>query len=511
MRKIVFIAVMIPPVLFSTALFLQARSVDLGRITVRTVRVEKILPELLEDGSLRLTAELSEQVEPPCQVVWRFRGETHSYEFLSDQGRSAALAMGDRRAEVTVEACLSQGERLGGCAALTLTADLLDQAQDAAAWLEIHAPDLTEPGFLCRVQEDDQYQYVFYEVASRISTVTGEYILDNEDLSVNVPGGKVSVHRWYQGGRWRWEHARHDLKRISGPGGGLKAVEKGGTVYRAVKHEKGLFSDGVYQIQETDSGFRWESGDGEWKRYNPEGRLIAFGDGNGVIGRVLFRNGRPFCLSDRDNRPVLWLEYDDSGLLRSAYDLNGRGVTYRYRQGRLSSVTNVLGRETRFSYDPRGLLSETIGPEEEVTRIAYDKLGRVTSVRDAEGEGHSFDWEFDQKSSLYHCRVQEPSGRVVEIWFNKKGRAERVDVNGNTVRRMERVGSTLAVTDARGLTTCKTFDSRENLLQAVYPDGSTLKLDYHPRFNLLTKKINENGMITLFTYDQRGNLIRKVE
>ena len=110
-------------------------------------------------------------------------------------------------------------------------------------------------------------------------------------------------------------------------------------------------------------GYRWESRHGDWKRYNAEGRLTAFGDPNGVIGRILFRNGRPFCLSDRNNRPVLWLRHDQAGLLRTVYDRDGRGVTYRYREDRLSAVRDVMGKETRFAYDDAGRLAEVLGAE----------------------------------------------------------------------------------------------------------------------------------------------------
>ncbi|MGD8389728.1 MAG: hypothetical protein PVG49_21455, partial [Desulfobacteraceae bacterium] len=419
--------------LISAALALAAQgTLSLGELRVPAMKVTAITPELAGPGTLRLTASLNVPPQGGCPVTWRFKGPSHGYAFESAEGTSVLLFIGEEQSRVTVEACLSCGGNQGGCGELTLTADILETTQDVAAWMEIQISDFTEPQFICEHLGDDQYQYVFYDVASRVNTVTGEYSRAQEDLGVKVPGGRLSVHRRYQGGQWTWDPKRHDLTVVWGPEGTIASVKKGEVTYRPVPGEEDVFTDGTFRIAKTDPGFRWESRHGEWKRYNPEGRLIAFGDRTGVIGRVLFRDGHPYCLSDRNNRAVLWMEYDEAGLLRTAYDLTGRGVTYRYRSGRLSAATDVLGNETRFAYDPEGRLKEVIGPEGQETHIAYDAFGHVASVLDAQGKGHTFLWDYDQDVSLYYVRIQDPLGKVTEIWSNREGQARRVNVNGKT-------------------------------------------------------------------------------
>ena len=483
----------------------------LGPIQARTPSVTRITPAFQEGGTLRLTAHLSEPVKPPCTMAWRFSGPPRGYAFVSKEGASAVLAIGEHQAQVIVEACVARGDRTSGCKSIKLNADVVDSAQDVLEWKRVHAPDMTEADFLCQALDNDQYRLVVYNVASRVNTVTGEYLRDHEDLSVKVPGGRLAVHRWYQGGQWTWDHERHDLTPVIGPEGDITAIRKGNTPYRAVPGEKGVFTEGFFRIERTETGYRWESKTGQWKRYNPEGRLTAFGDRNGVIGRILFRNGRPFSLSDRNNRAVLWLEHDAEGRLRTAYDREGRGVTYRYRDGRLSAATDLLGNETRFAYDEKGRLSEVIEREGAITRISYNDLGRVASVLDQEGKGHRFTWDYDQEISLYYVRIEDPSGKQTEIWSNREGQARRVDVNGRTVHRIEKQGHTLIVTDARGLVTRKTFDDRRNLLEVVHPDGATVKKEYHPRLNSPIKAIDENGVETHFAYDDKGRLMEKKE
>ena len=490
---------------------LSAQTIHLGTIKVPIYKVTGITPEFTEDGSLMLIAETNRPVKPPLRIIWRFKGDDQGYAFLSDEGESVVLSIGEQETSVVVEACLAEEERSGGCRSITLTAALLDQAQDEAAWKDLLVPDFTEPDFICQVLDDDQYQFIFYEVASRVHTVTGEYLREKEDLAVKVPGGMLSIKRQYQSEGWTWDHERHDLTLVRAPEGAIESILKGTTSYRSDPEDKGSFTDGIYHILKTDEGFRWESKHGQWKRYNNEGRLTAYGDRNGIIGRILFQDGQPFCLSDRNNQGVLWFEYDDAGLLRTVYDQNGRGVTYRYREGRLSAVTDVLGNETRFSYDEAGRLAEIQEPEGARTRITYDNLNRVVAVLDGQDRGHTFTWDYDRDLSLYYVGIKNPAGKLTEIWSNKEGQARRVDINGRTVHEIKEKDNTLEITDSRGLITHKTFDNRRNLIEIIHPDGSRIQREYEPRFNRKVKEINENNITTLFSYDDKGNLIQKTE
>ena len=82
-----------------------------------------------------------------CPVTWRFKGPAHGYALKSTEGTSVLLTIGEQQARVTVEACLSGEAEPGGCATLTLTADILDAAQDLAAYQEVALSDFTEPRF----------------------------------------------------------------------------------------------------------------------------------------------------------------------------------------------------------------------------------------------------------------------------------------------------------------------------------------------------------------------------
>jgi|GEM_PF-5153121 len=51
---------------------------------------------------------------------------------------------------------------------------------------------------------------------------------------------------------------------------------------------------------------------------------------------------------------------------------------------------------------------------------ACHNSGRVASVLDNQGQGHPFAWDYDQKLSLYDARIEDPLGKLIKIWSNKK-------------------------------------------------------------------------------------------
>ena len=103
------------------------------------------------------------------------------------------------------------------------------------------------------------------------------------------------------------------------------------------------------------------------------------------------------------------------------------------------------------------------------------------------------------------------AGMVKEVWYDRNGETERVDVNGRTVRRIAKDGRNLLVTDERGNVTRKDFDEWKNLTRIVYPDGATVSFEYEHKYNQRVSGTNERGIRTDYAYDAAGNLVSKIE
>jgi RHS repeat-associated protein len=90
--------------------------------------------------------------------------------------------------------------------------------------------------------------------------------------------------------------------------------------------------------------------------------------------------------------------------------------------GNVVSVTDALGRTSRFAYDPLGRLSTVTDALDGVTRLAYDAAGNLASVTDARGlattyasDGFGQDWTVSSPDSGITRTTWDAAGRRTSI------------------------------------------------------------------------------------------------
>ena len=131
------------------------------------------------------------------------------------------------------------------------------------------------------------------KVGCSVNTVTRQYNDDAVDLTVKVPGGMVSVQRWFYNDQWSWEHTRNNLKfNLSSLGGGIESIDKGGVVYEASAIDANLFVHNVYKISRREHAYRWEDQRGNWKEFDAAGRLTSYGQPDRRFRSAVIRGGR---------------------------------------------------------------------------------------------------------------------------------------------------------------------------------------------------------------------------
>ncbi len=86
-----------------------------------------------------------------------------------------------------------------------------------------------------------------------------------------------------------------------------------------------------------------------------------------------------------------------------------------------------------------------------------------------------------------------------------------MDINGRNVKTIEIDGRTQYITYENKVQTVKEYDEWNNLIRETFTDGSERTHVYAPGTSQLLNRIDENGNVTEYTYDDVGNLIRKVE
>ncbi len=216
-------------------------------------------------------------------------------------------------------------------------------------------------------------------------------------------------------------------------------------------------------------------------------------------------------MADRNDRQVIWFEVNGEGKISAVRDLANRRVEYGYSDGLLTSVRDVLGNLSTYEYDAKGRMVKKTDAGGHLETISYDSYGNVSKVVDSQDHGHAFQFDYDSGKKQYYARINTSAGMVKEVWYDRKGETERVDVNGRTVRKIVKDGRNLLVTDERGNVTRKDFDEWKNLTRVVYPDGATVSFEYEHKTNQRVSATNERGIRTEYAYDAAGNLVSKIE
>lgn len=288
--------------------------------------------------------------------------------------------------------------------------------------------------------------------------------------------------------------------------------------------------------------------------YDAAGRVtqIIQPDGN-TISTVWNADGLLVQRIDEANG-VTTVEYDATGDPLKVTDARGNvwRFTFDPTFHLLTSVTNPLGNQTTFGYDPKGNLLQAMDATGAARTFSYDSFGERVSDTSAMGATSAFTYDRGLVSA-----IQNPLGSVTKLEYDDAGSITRivdaigdtarfeVDAAGRMVRTLtplgnetkysrDRAGRLTAIADPNGNTTSYKFDALDNLSSVSLPSGDSANYAYtspdcpcaavaelrssatNARGNVrrfaynsrgaLAQVVNANGEATQLSYDARGNL-----
>jgi RHS repeat-associated protein len=199
--------------------------------------------------------------------------------------------------------------------------------------------------------------------------------------------------------------------------------------------------------------------------------------------------------------------FDDQGRLTAVKDRNGEGVTLAYDpQGNRSSLTDSAGRTVTFEHDAQSLLTRLLLPDGRDVRYGYTG-GYLTSVTDL--RGNTYGYTYDAQGRLW-TEVDQNGHQVVKNTYGDDGRiSQQEDANQNITQFAWNPDSqTATVTDARNNARTWTFNSTLLTRQAD-PYGNTVHYVYDAATGDLTKIRDALGHVETMTYDSRHNMLTR--
>ena len=215
--------------------------------------------------------------------------------------------------------------------------------------------------------------------------------------------------------------------------------------------------------------------------------------------------------------------YDEDGRMVGRVDPLGRRVQFRWSADgegvrdfgassareasagvkRLTGLIDPAGQVTTLAYDRQGNLSSLRSPDGVESRWEHDNLGRCTQMVDAKGNVRRY--ERDPLGRV--VRVREPDGNVRELTYDPEGNVVRAHDTQYDVRfTFQGMGRPASRTEA-GTTVHFKYDTEEQLLAITNEHGETFTfdLDAHGRIEI---ERGFGGLRRQYIRDKAGRVVK---
>lgn len=209
---------------------------------------------------------------------------------------------------------------------------------------------------------------------------------------------------------------------------------------------------------------------------------------------------------------VAW-DFDATGLALRQRDRNDNRIELAYTAGRLSTITDTVGRQIRLTYNSAGSLTTLTDPTGRT--VVYTPSAGKTLLGVTDTLGQTRTYTYDTRQNL--LTVTDPPapgapagtiGHRVAFTYDAQDRATSSTGTGDADRITLAYGMRVThVTDARGQRTSYTYDSDRRVTRTADPTRSatTSTWDVNGR---RTSSTDALGNTTRWTYDAVGNITR---
>ena len=236
--------------------------------------------------------------------------------------------------------------------------------------------------------------------------------------------------------------------------------------------------------------------EGDKHIFDIEGKLVETDDGKGNTVTYAYDGERLISKRSNSNEYIEYL-YDDNKVVRVC-DGNGRSVNLLYKDDNLSCIKNELGRSILFEYE-NGFITKLTDYEGKVTlENKYDKAGRITSQRFADGVELAF--KYDKNSVTFN------NGESEIVYYHDEGyRTVKITENGvSSLREFDKDGLCIFDIDRKGNKTIYEYNSDKKLIKVELPENIIVDLSYDGVGHLNGIKVNGEERLKQFN-DVKGN------
>ncbi|MDY6837597.1 MAG: RHS repeat-associated core domain-containing protein [Thermodesulfobacteriota bacterium] len=259
--------------------------------------------------------------------------------------------------------------------------------------------------------------------------------------------------------------------------------------------------------------------------YDGENRVVKVIDAEGHVTLTEYNEfGNRVATVDALGRRTQFV-YDQRGLLTDTLypddtpgidTDNPRTSSVFDAAGRAITTIDELGRETHFVFDAVGQLVETVYPDNTPADLTdnprtiteYDAVGQVLAQVDERGNRTEFTYDAAGRQT----RVRDALGNESMTVYDAAGlKIAQLDALGHTTSfTCDATGRPTTTTFADGTSTSTTFDDIGRVVERTDQTGRTTGFEYDA-LGRLTAVVDALGQRTEYAYDEMGNLVRQTD
>ena len=266
----------------------------------------------------------------------------------------------------------------------------------------------------------------------------------------------------------------------------------------------------------------------ESNTYDSAGNLTQLRDVNGRVYQYEY-NGEGWRVRATDPFGMVQEnEYDDDGQLQTTHYSDGEVFSAAYRwDGQVKSLADAAGRANRTDYDELGRVATLTAPDGETASLEYDEAGRIGRIYSPVLESrYAYNYRGAVTGMVYQTAslvltngfaydrlgrmtsAVDAEGNMRQWTYDALGRQIRaVDAQGGTNRyEYDAHDNLVSLTDARGQTTRFEYDRADHLTRRQFADGTDIRLSYDAA-GRVEQTVDANGSMVRWSYDGLGHVV----
>lgn len=278
---------------------------------------------------------------------------------------------------------------------------------------------------------------------------------------------------------------------------------------------------GLQQVHKTKKGFKRVYNDGKTEFFNGSGKLTKIKDKNGYTVSFQYEKGGVLkSIKDSQAKQLFFAWYPD-GKIKEVWSVGDKKVFYKYKGDDLIETKDIAGNIFKYNYDGQHNMVGIDYADGSKKTINYDKKTQfVTEIVDRNKESTKYEYGANPKNPDFHywtvVTKKTPNGKAAKNKYEYEIKT-RPDGSQYTYRILTEINGfktetiyseccslPLKITRGNHVTTFE-YNKKGLLTSKTSTKGDFVKLEYHKKFNKITRVVNNKGW-TNFEYDKKGNL-----